>query len=121
MTPMEATIAKIKKNTSAEIWVCLREFEGRQYVDVREHFLEGDSREWKPTKKGVMLQPKLLAQVIDGIAALADVADLGPVATIEKSAHDEIQVAYREYEKSRYGEVRIWYWAKGDKKPSPKG
>ena len=30
---MEATVAKIKKNASAELWICLREFQGRQYVE----------------------------------------------------------------------------------------
>jgi len=120
---MEATVAKIKKNASAEIWVCLRDYQGRQYVDIREHFLAGDDRQWHPTKKGIMVLPKLLPQVIDGLEALENVTDLGTVATVPKSSRDEIQVAYRAFEKSHYGEVRQWYWTGegGEKKPSPKG
>ena len=37
---MEATVAKLKKNNSAEVWVCLRDYMGRQFVDVREHLAE---------------------------------------------------------------------------------
>lgn len=120
---MEATVAKIKKNASAELWVCLREYQGRQYVDLREHFFAGDDRQWHPTKKGIMLLPELLAQVIEGLEALEDVSDVGTVASVAKSSRDEIQVGVREYENSRYGEVRLWYWsaAGGEKKPSPKG
>src|SRR5437660_858711 len=101
---MEATIAKIKKHSTSEIWVSLREYEGSQYVDVREHFLEGDSREWKPTRKGLMVQPKLLPQVINGLEALGEVSELGTVATIAKSSREDILIGYREFEKSRFGD-----------------
>jgi hypothetical protein len=119
---MEATVAKIKKSVNAEIWICLREFQGRQYVDIREHFL-GDDRQWHPTKKGIMVLQQLLPQVIEGIQALEDVSDLGTVATVPKSAHDEIQMGYRQFGKHQYGEIRMWYWSSEDneKKPSPKG
>ena len=120
---MEATVAKVKKGASAEIWVCLREFQGRQYVDMREHFLASEDRQWHPTKKGVMILPELLPQVIEGMQALEDVSDLGTIATVGKSPRQEIRVGYREFEKSRYGEVRLWYSSAGasEKKPSPKG
>jgi hypothetical protein len=118
---MEATIAKIKKNASAEVWVCLREYQGTQFVDVREHFLEADSREWLPTRKGIMLQPELLPKVIDALEELGGVSDLGTVATIPKSPRQEIQVGYREFGKSRYGEIRLWYTDGKEMKPSPKG
>ncbi len=118
---MEATIAKIKKNSTAEIWVNLRDFQGMQFVDIREHYLDRDSREWRPTKKGIMVQPKFLPQVIDGLQALQNVSDLGTVATITKSSREEIQVGYREFGKFRYGEIRMWYSEGDGRKPSPKG
>lgn len=120
---MEATVAKIKKGASAEIWICLREFQGRQYVDMREHFLASEDRHWHPTKKGVMILPDLLPQMIEGMQALKDVSELGTVATVGKSSRQEIQVGFREFEKSRYGEVRLWYSSGegSEKKPSPKG
>ncbi len=118
---MEATVAKLKKNTSAEVWVCLRDYQGKQYVDIREHFLLGDDRQWHPTKKGIMIATELLPQVIDGVEALEGVTEIGAVAEIPKSARDEIQIAVREYEKSRYGEIRVWYWAAGGEKKPGKG
>jgi hypothetical protein len=118
---MEATVAKLKKNTSAEVWVCLRDYKGRQYVDVREHFLLGDDRQWHPTKKGIMIPPPLLPEVIDGVEALDGVTDVKTIATIRKSARDEIQIAVREYEGNRYGDIRIWYWAEGGEKKPAKG
>ena len=86
---MEATVAKLKKNTSSEVWVCLRDYQNRQYVDVREHFLLGDDRQWHPTKKGIMISPALLPQVIDGMEALDGVTEVKTVATIPKSDRDE--------------------------------
>jgi transcriptional coactivator p15 (PC4) len=116
---MEATVAKLKKKTSAEVWVCLRDYQGQQYVDVREYFLLVDDRQWHPTRKGIMIPPTLLAQVIDGVEALNGVTDVKTVATIRKSARDEILVAVREYEGNRYGEIRIWYRADdGEMRPA---
>jgi len=51
---MEATVTKLKKNKTSEVWVCLRDYQGKQYVDVREHFLLAEERKWKPTAKGIM-------------------------------------------------------------------
>jgi len=120
---MEATIAKIKKNANSEIWVCLSEFQSKQYVDVREYFLTADDRQWRPTKKGLMILPQFLTEVVAGIEALETQTDLGTVATVPKSTHDEIQIGYRQFGTSRYGEVRLWYWSNEDseRKPSQKG
>ena len=119
---MEATVAKIKKNNSAEIWVCLREYLSTQYVDIREHFFSNDDQDWHPTKKGIMVPRNLLSQVTDGVLALEDAKDIGTVATVEKSDVDEIQTGVREFQRSRYGEVRVWYLVRnGERKPSKKG
>lgn len=118
---MESTVAKVKKNANAEVWVSLRDYQGRQFVDVREFFLLAEDRQWHPTRKGVMIQPELLAQVIDGIEALDALADVGTVAEIRKSASEEIQVGLREFEGKRYGEIRKWYWAEGGEKKPAKG
>jgi hypothetical protein len=116
---MDVVVAKIKKNSSAELWVSLRVFQGEQYIDIREHFFAAaDDRQWHPTKKGIMILPNQLPGVIDGIEAMEALDDVGTVATIEKSARDEIQVGIREYERSRYGDVRIWYSGMdGERKP----
>jgi hypothetical protein len=116
---VDVIVAKVKKNSSTELWVSLRVFLGEQYVDIREHFFAAaDDRQWHPTKKGIMILPSQLPGVIDAIEAMEGLGEVGTVATIEKSARDEIQVGIREYERSRYGDVRIWHWARnGEKKP----
>ncbi len=73
---MEATVTKLKKNNSAELWVSLRDYQGRQYVDVREHFLLAADRQWHPTAKGMMILPSLLPQVINGVEALCDITEV---------------------------------------------
>jgi hypothetical protein len=119
---MDATVAKIKKSAQSEIWVCLREFQSRQYVDVREHFLSGDDNKWHPTKKGIMVEPALLSEVIAGVGLLTITPQVGTVASIQKSPRDEIQIGYRQFLKSTYGEIRVWYQLNGgERKPSQKG
>ena len=119
---MEATVAKIKKSSSAEIWVCLREYLSAQYVDIREHFFSNDDQDWHPTKKGIMIPCEFLSQVTDGVLALEDAQDVGTVAAVEKSDSEEIQTGVREFQKRRYAEVRVWYVAAdGERKPSKKG
>src|SRR6266480_167523 len=120
--PMEATVAKIRKSATAEIWVRMREYQGRQYVDLREHFFSGDDRIWHPTKKGVMVLDALLPQILDGVAALEGVAVVGTVACVGRASGDEIQIGVREYQRARYGELRVWYLdGNKDRKPSHKG
>lgn len=119
---MDATVAKIKKSAQVEIWVCLREFQSRQYVDVREHFLSGDDNKWHPTKKGIMVEPALLSEVIAGVDLLTITSQMGTVASVQKSQRYEIQIGYRQFSKSTYGEIRVWYGPNGEeRKPSPKG
>jgi hypothetical protein len=118
---MEATVTKLKKNNTAEVWVCLRDFQGKQYVDIREHFLLAEDRQWHPTAKGIMVLPALLSQVIDGLEALCGVTEVTTVAKFKKSNREEIQIAIREYEGNRYGEIRAWYWAEGGAQKPGKG
>ena len=118
---MEATVTKLKKNNSAEVWVCLRDFQGKQYVDIREYFLLGDDRQWHPTAKGIMILPALLPQVIDGVDSLCGVTEVTVVTKLTKSDREEIQIAIREYQGNRYGEIRAWYWAEGGAQKPGKG
>jgi hypothetical protein len=47
-----------------KIIVALKEFKGKEYVDIRTHF-ENDNGEWIPTKKGITLAPDNLDEMID--------------------------------------------------------
>ena len=118
---MEATVTKIKKNNTAEVWVSLRDYQGKQYVDIREHFLLAEDRQWHPTAKGIMLLPDLLPQVINGVETLSSTTEVAVVLKFKKSNREEIQIAIREFEGNRYGDIRAWYWAEGGTQKPGKG
>jgi len=118
---MEATVTKLKKNNTAEVWVCLRDYQGKQNVDIREHFLLAEDRQWHPTAKGMMILPALLPQVINGVEALSGTTEVAVVLKFKKSNREEIQIAIREFEGNRYGDIRAWYWAEGGTQKPGKG
>jgi len=120
---MDATVAKIKKTGKTEIWISLRDFQGKQFIDLREHFLLADDNQWHPTKKGVMVLQEHFPLLIKGVRELEETTVLGTVATLPKSSREEIQIGVREFANTRYGEIRVWYSADGqaEKRPSQKG
>lgn len=46
-----------------KIIISLKEFKGKQYIDIRTYF-ENQEGEWIPTKKGISLTPENLDDVI---------------------------------------------------------
>jgi len=46
-----------------KIIILLKEFKGKQYIDIRTYF-ENQEGEWIPTKKGISLTPDNLDDVI---------------------------------------------------------
>ena len=51
-------------------WVKVREHKGRTYIDIREHYVDKDTMETKPGKKGITLncqQFQKLRSIIDEI------------------------------------------------------
>jgi hypothetical protein len=55
-------IGEIEKGKD-KIIISVKEFKGRQYVDVRT-FFANDEGEWIPTKKGVTLSPETVDDAI---------------------------------------------------------
>jgi hypothetical protein len=47
-----------------KIIVALKEFKGKEYIDIRTHF-ENNDGDWIPTKKGITLTPDSLDEMID--------------------------------------------------------
>jgi hypothetical protein len=47
-----------------KIIIAVKEFKGKEYVDIRTHF-ENDEGDWIPTKKGITLSPDSLDDMID--------------------------------------------------------
>jgi hypothetical protein len=57
-------IGQVERSQTEAIRISTEEFKGRAYIDVRIYF-EDNEGEWKPTKKGVTINPDKLEQVIE--------------------------------------------------------
>ena len=60
----DISVAKIGSPTSP-ILVLLREYEGHRFVDVRRYYVDRTTKETKPTKKGITLNARALAEIRD--------------------------------------------------------
>ncbi|TFH38412.1 MAG: hypothetical protein E4G94_12355, partial [ANME-2 cluster archaeon] len=66
----EKIIARIQKNSSKEIWIKSCLYHGETRIDIRTYFLPEDSRDYCPTKKGVVLPNNLYPQLLNGVKKL---------------------------------------------------
>jgi hypothetical protein len=110
-------INKIKKSSVSEIWIGLKEYEGKVSCDLREHFRPDEGSEWHPTKKGVSIPPSQMADAVDAAAALAKQTTVGEVAELPKGPSVKICFGVREFNKRIYAEVRLYYADKTSWKP----
>ena len=60
-------IGEIQKNQKEKIIVSTNEYQGHKYVDLRVHYEDETSGEYKPTKKGIAINPKILPSVVEMI------------------------------------------------------
>ena len=51
-----------------KIIIALKEFKGKEYIDIRTHF-ENNDGDWIPTKKGVTFSPENLDEMIELLMA----------------------------------------------------
>ena len=58
-------IGEIQKNQKEKIIVSTNEYQGYKFVDLRVHYEDETSGEYKPTKKGIALSPKIIDEVIE--------------------------------------------------------
>ena len=58
-------IGEIQKNQKEKIIVSTNEYQGHKYVDLRVHYEDETSGEYKPTKKGIAVNPKILDEVVE--------------------------------------------------------
>lgn len=103
---MNSPLAKIKKNASSELWIALNEYQGKLYLDVREHFFSNDERGWLRTKKGIMLSQSILPSVIDGIEQI-DGQEFKTICVIPKTKTQEIHVGFRDFDRNTYAEYAL--------------
>ncbi|HAR95664.1 MAG TPA: transcriptional coactivator p15 [Deltaproteobacteria bacterium] len=57
-------VGQVERNEAEVLRISTEEFKGRAYVDVRIYFADNEG-EWKPTKKGVTINPDKVDQVIE--------------------------------------------------------
>lgn len=56
----------IKKNAFTRIRIEKREFQGKEFIDIRQYFKNEDD-EYKPSPKGVTLPPDKLNELIQAL------------------------------------------------------
>ena len=64
---MEKQIAQLEKGEDV-VRVALTEFRNRQYIEIRTYYMADDG-DWKPTRKGITLNPDLMSEVHDALGA----------------------------------------------------
>ena len=65
---MDKIIGEIEKNSKEKIIVSINEFKGNKFTDLRVHYEDETSGEYKPTKKGIAIS----AKNIDGVIQLLE-------------------------------------------------
>ena len=58
---------EIKKNSQEIIRVESKEYKGNKFVDCRVYFLDKDSGEYRPTKKGISFNHNVAKEVIEAL------------------------------------------------------
>jgi len=59
-------LTDIKRNDTEIVRVSKREFKGHEFLDLRIYY-QDDEGNYKPTKKGITINPKLVDELIDAL------------------------------------------------------
>lgn len=65
-----------QKNARARVCIHVQEYKGSTFLDLREFYLDGDSGEWRPTRKGLTIPPDLYLELLQGVVTAADALGL---------------------------------------------
>ena len=65
-------IGEIQKNQKEKIIISTNEYKGHKYVDLRVHYEDETSGDYKPTKKGIAVNPKILPDVVEMMVQAAE-------------------------------------------------
>ena len=69
----ENLITQIKKNSTEVYRIYEKEYEGYRFIDVRIYYMDKETGEYKPTRKGISLMPNNVPEVIEGILKAMEV------------------------------------------------
>ena len=70
----EEKAVTVEKREGEHIRIGLNEYEGKEYIDIRQHY-KNEEGEWRPTKKGVTLPTERLVDLKEAIEALIKMID----------------------------------------------
>jgi len=65
-------IGEVQKNKREKIIVSTNEYQGFKYVDLRIHYEDKVSGDYKPTQKGVALSSKVIPEIVELIVKGAE-------------------------------------------------
>ena len=66
---------EIKKNSQEIIRIENKEYKGNKFLDCRVYFLDKETQEYRPTKKGISFNPNIAKEVIEGILKTVEESD----------------------------------------------
>ncbi len=78
---MDKQIAQFEKGEDV-VRVALTEFRKRQYIEIRTYYMD-DAGEWKPTRKGITLNPDLMKEVHQALGKALEEIDNAEESEIE--------------------------------------
>ena len=79
----ENIITQIKKNSTEVYRIYEKEDEGYKFIDVRIYYMDKNSGEYKPTKKGISIMPNNAGQIIEGILKAMEVMGFSKEPTLD--------------------------------------
>ena len=65
-------IGEIQKNQKEKIIISTNEYKGHKYVDLRVQYEDESTKEYKPTKKGIAVNPMILPEVVELMVQAAE-------------------------------------------------
>ena len=71
-------IYEFEKTSWKRIRFHVQEYCGTEFLDIREFFKDKKSGEWRPTTKGITVQPHLYAELLNGVVQSAEALGLEP-------------------------------------------
>lgn len=73
---------KVVKNSTSEIRIQVKEWQGRASVHIREWFIPEDGKKWLPTKRGIVIPLSFWNEFVSSVTNL-DVSKIEPEEDIQ--------------------------------------
>lgn len=61
------------KSNSKRICIHVQEYKNTVFLSIREFYKDRASQEWRPSPRGVTVQPELYAELLQGVVGAAEI------------------------------------------------